>query len=162
VNRHLLATVTYIGLLAALGGCSKQTDRSIDASNLLELKRGLGGEPASLDPAAASDNFSTQVIQELYEGLTTESPSGEVVPGVASSWTVDPTGTKYTFQLRANARWSNGKLVRADDFVASWRRVLDPKQGSPVSSDLRLIVGATAIMSGHRHRWVLVLQAAIF
>jgi oligopeptide transport system substrate-binding protein len=148
VNRHLLATVTCIGLLAALVGCSKHTDPSNDASNLLELKRGLGGEPASLDPAAASDNFSTQVIQDLYEGLTTESPTGEVVPGVASSWTVDPTGTKYTFQLRANARWSNGKSVRADDFVASWRRVLDPKQGSPVSSDLRLIVGATAIMSG--------------
>jgi oligopeptide transport system substrate-binding protein len=148
VNRHQLATVIYIGLLAALGGCSKHTDRSSDASNLLELKRGLGGEPASLDPAAASDTFSTQVIQDLYEGLTTESPTGEVVPGVATSWTVDPTGTKYTFQLRANARWSNGKFVSADDFVASWRRVLDPKQGSPVSSDLRLIVGATAIMSG--------------
>jgi len=148
VNRHLLATVTYIGLLATLVGCSRHTDRSNDASNLLELKRGLGGEPASLDPAAASDTFSTQVIQDLYEGLTSESPTGEVVPGVATSWTVDPTGTKYTFELRANARWSNGKFVSADDFVASWRRVLDPKQGSPLSSDLRLIVGATAIMSG--------------
>ena len=115
MNRHLLATVTYIGLLAALVGCSKHIDQSNDASNLLELKRGLGGEPAPLDPAAASDTFSTQVIQDLYEGLTSESPTGEVVPGVATSWTVDPTGTKYTFELRANARWSNGKFVSADD-----------------------------------------------
>lgn len=129
-------------------GCSRHAGPSFDASTLSELKRGLGGEPASLDPAAASDNFSTQVIRDLYEGLTSESPTGEVIPGVASSWTVDSTGTTYTFQLRTDARWSNGKLVSADDFVASWRRVLDPKQGSPVSSDLRLIVGATAIMSG--------------
>src|ERR1700730_18744140 len=112
VNRHLLATVIYIGLLAALVGCSQQTDRSIDASNLLELKRGRGGEPASLDPAAASDNFSTQVIQDLYEGLTTESPTGEVVPGVASSWTVDAGGTQYTFRLRSNAASVNWTPLR--------------------------------------------------
>ena len=137
-----------MGLVAALTACSEPTSQSTDASELPELKRGLAGEPASLDPAAASDNFSTQVIQDLYEGLTSESPTGEVVPGVASSWTVDSTGTKYTFRIRPNARWSNGKLVRAEEFVRSWQRVLDPKQGSPVSSDLRLIVGATAILAG--------------
>jgi oligopeptide transport system substrate-binding protein len=148
VNRHLLATVFCTGLLAALPACSGRTDQATEASDVPELKRGLGGEPASLDPAAASDNFSTQVIQDLYEGLTSESSTGEVVPAVASSWTVDSTGTKYTFRIRPNARWSNGKTVRAEEFVTSWQRVLDPKQGSPVSSDLRLIVGASAIMSG--------------
>jgi oligopeptide transport system substrate-binding protein len=148
VNRRLLATVFYLGLVAGLPGCSGRTGQSIEASDVVELKRGLGGEPASLDPAAASDNFSTQVIRDLYEGLTSESPRGEVVPGVASSWTVDATGTKYTFRIRPNARWSNGKAVRAEEFIRAWQRVLDPKQGSPVSSDLRLIVGASAIMAG--------------
>ena len=148
VNRHLLASVFCVGLVAALLACSGPAGQATEASDLPELKRGLGGEPASLDPAAASDNFSTQVIQDLYEGLTSESPAGEVVPGVASSWTVDSTGTKYTFRIRPNARWCNGKAVRAAEFVTSWQRVLDPKQGSPVSSDLRLIVGATAIMAG--------------
>jgi ABC-type oligopeptide transport system substrate-binding subunit len=101
-----------------------------------------------LDPAAATDNFSSQVIQDLYEGLTRESSSGEVVPGVASSWDVDPTGTKYTFHLRPNASWSNGKHVLASQFVASWQRILDPKQASPVSSELKLLKGAAAIISG--------------
>jgi oligopeptide transport system substrate-binding protein len=147
VNRLPVTAICCVALLAVLSGCSKHQDRSTETSDTL-LKRGLGGEPASLDPAAASDNFSTQVIQDLYEGLTAESPTGEVVPGVASSWSVDETGTKYTFHLRANARWSNGKSVRAEEFIASWLRVLDPKQASPVSTDLRLIVGAAAIMSG--------------
>jgi len=63
--------------------------------------------------------------------LTTESPSGAVIPGVASSWTVSASGTQYTFKLRPDAQWSNGNPVRAQDFIAAWRRTLDPKQGSP-------------------------------
>jgi oligopeptide transport system substrate-binding protein len=137
-------TWSVFPLLALQFACTQHTERSDETT----LRRGLSGEPASLDPAAATDNFSTQVIQDLYEGLTAESPTGEVVPGVASSWSVDQSGTKYTFQLRSNARWSNGKPVRAQDFVMSWQRVLDPKQNSPVSNDLRLIAGAAAIISG--------------
>jgi oligopeptide transport system substrate-binding protein len=134
-------------LLSLLCGCTQHTEYS---GELSALRRGLSGEPASLDPAAATDSFSTQVIQDLYEGLTSESPTGDVVPGVATSWTVDQSGTKYTFQLRTDARWSNGKPVRAQDFVTSWRRVVDPKQKSPLSNDLRLIAGAAAIISGQQ------------
>ena len=70
------------------------------------------------------------------------------MPGVAASWTVDPTGTKYEFHLRHDARWSNGAPVRAQDFVNAWRRVVDPKQGSPVADNLRVIAGAEAIIAG--------------
>jgi oligopeptide transport system substrate-binding protein len=145
--RSLLHVALALGLAGATSGCSQHTDVATE-SRTLELRRGISGEPASLDPAAATDNFSSQVIQDLYEGLTRESSSGEVVPGVASSWEVDPTGTKYTFHLRPNASWSNGKHVVASEFIASWQRVLDPKQGSPVSSELRLLKGAAAIISG--------------
>ena len=137
-----------LGLIAGLCACAQHSGTAAEPPKALEIRRGLAGEPASLDPAAATDSFSTQVIQDLYEGLTTEGSDGEVTPGVASSWTVDPAGKKYTFQLRSNAFWSNGKPVRAAEFVASWQRVLDPKQGSPVSGDLRLIAGAAAIISG--------------
>jgi oligopeptide transport system substrate-binding protein len=148
MNRQIVTTLCCIALVPAFSGCSKAPTTSADGRETIELRRGLGGEPASLDPAAASDNFSTQVMQDLYEGLTTESPGGEVVPGVASSWSVDEAGTQYTFHLRSNARWSNGKSVRAEEFISSWQRVLDPKRGSPIAGDLRLIVGAGAIMSG--------------
>jgi oligopeptide transport system substrate-binding protein len=144
----LMYVALALGLAGATSGCSKRTDVEIPGPHALKLRRGIAGEPSSLDPAAATDNFSSQVIQDLYEGLTRESSGGEVVPGVAASWDVDPTGTKYTFRLRPNARWSNGKRVIASEFVASWQRVLDPKQGSPVSSELRLLKGAAAIISG--------------
>jgi oligopeptide transport system substrate-binding protein len=108
----------------------------------------LGGEPATLDPGMSADTYSSALLTDLYEGLTSESPSGEVIPGVAESWTVDSTGTEYTFQLRASARWSNGEKVRAQDFVASWRRELDPKFGAPGADDLRLVAHASAILAG--------------
>jgi oligopeptide transport system substrate-binding protein len=112
------------------------------------LRRGLGGEPGTLDSGAAVDSFSLEVLGDLYEGLTAESADGTVVPGVAASWTVDPAGTRYDFHLRHDARWSNGAPVRAQDFVNSWRRVVDPKQASPAADNLRVILGAEAIIAG--------------
>ena len=134
-----------LAVLFLLVGCGHHTGP--ETGDVL-LRRGLSGDLSSLDPAAAADTFSIQVLTDLYEGLTAESPTGAAVPAVASSWTVDPAGTEYTFHLRPDARWSNGKPVRAQDFVAAWRRVLDPKQGSPVADDLRLIAGAGAIIAG--------------
>ncbi len=108
----------------------------------------MSGEPSTLDPGAAADAFSSTVLIDLYEGLTSEAPSGEVVPGVAESWTLDAGGTEYTFHLRATAEWSNGKKVRAQDFVTAWRREIDPKFGSAAADDLRLISHAGEILAG--------------
>jgi oligopeptide transport system substrate-binding protein len=54
----------------------------------------------------------------------------------------------YTFQLRPDAKWSNGSVVRAKDFVEAWRRVVDPRLASPVADTLRPIAGAAAILAG--------------
>jgi oligopeptide transport system substrate-binding protein len=133
-----------ICVLLGVGSCDHPTQREPTSV----LRRGLSGDISSLDPAAAADTWSIEVLQDLYEGLTAESPTGAAIPAVASSWSVDPAGTQYTFHLRPDAHWSNGKPVRAQDFVVAWRRVLDPKQGSPVADDLRLISGAGAIIAG--------------
>jgi oligopeptide transport system substrate-binding protein len=112
------------------------------------LHRALGGEPKTLDPNAAADTFSTTLLIDLYEGLTSESAAGAIIPGVADSWTIDSSGTRYTFHLRDGARWSNGMKVRAQDFAKSWRREIDPKFGSGAADDLRLIANAGAILAG--------------
>jgi oligopeptide transport system substrate-binding protein len=150
---RVLAAMTVLITLLAGQGCdsnnSPSSAKSVESEGQV-LRRGIGGEPASLDPGAAADTFSFEVIRDLYEGLATELPDGTVVPGVASSWTVSPTGTRYTFQLRTDAKWSNGKPVRAQDFVAAWRRVVDPKRASPVADTLRPVAGATEIILGHQ------------
>ena len=137
----LSALLLVVGIL----GCS-ESQAPVNTAEV--LRRGLSGEPATLDPAEAADTFSSEVMEDLYEGLTSESPSGAVIPGVAKRWTVDRAGTQYTFQIRPDAKWSNGESVRALDFIAAWQRTLDPKQGSPVADDLRLILNAPAIIAG--------------
>ncbi len=147
-DRHVPYRLVCLGvglLVVGILGCS-EPHTPANAGEVLH--RGLSGEPATLDPADAADTYSHEVMEDLYEGLTSESPSGAVIPGVASSWTVNASGTQYTFQLRADAKWSNGQPVRAQDFIAAWQRTLDPKKGSPVADDLRLILGAPAIIAG--------------
>jgi len=138
----------FTGFLAVFGGCGQHSSSPNSGKVRAELHRGLGAEPPSIDPAAASDINSDQVMRDLYEGLTTEAPTGAAIPGVASSWDVDPTGKIYTFHIRPNASWSNGKPVRAGDFVTAWQRVVDPKTGSPVADTLRLVAGAASIIAG--------------
>jgi oligopeptide transport system substrate-binding protein len=143
-----------IGLLIlfASHGCDSSNRQSVHDANTLQnrqfLRRGIGGEPASLDPGDAVDTFSFELLDDLYEGLTAESSDGAIVPGVATSWSVNESGKQYRFELRHDARWSNGDRVRAGDFVTAWRRVLDPKRGSPVADILRPIAGAAAIIAG--------------
>lgn len=114
------------------------------------LRRGLPGEPQTLDPQLADDTYSFQVVRDLYEGLTDEDRNGIIVPGVASSWTVDKTGTIYTFQLRRDARWSDGKQVTATEFVEGLRRAVDPNTATGSAALLTVIKGASEITAGHR------------
>ena len=61
---------------------------------------------------------------------------------------MDASGTRYTFHLRGDARWSNGARVTARNFVAAWRRVVDPAQGSPNADILRPVLHAADIIAG--------------
>ena len=148
VSARVVACLFGISLLTACNSDQGQPSSQGLSQRQTSLRRGLGGEPESLDPAQAVDTFSTDLLDDLYEGLIAESPDGALVPGVAESWTVDASGTQYTFQLRRNAKWSNGTTVTAQAFETAWRRVLDPRSASPVADNLRVIRGADAIIHG--------------
>ena len=119
----------------------------MDSAPLI-LHRGLGGQPGSLDPQRAEDAFSFDVLRDLYEGLTTSSPTGEVLPAAAESWSVEDSGTRYLFKLRRDARWSNGDPVVAGNFVTALRRAVDPATASGGADLLRAIVNAPSILKG--------------
>ena len=64
-------------------------------------------------------------------GLMDSDPMADPVPGMATRWTTSPDGLTWTFHLR-EALWSDGMPVTADDFVFSWRRLLDPATAAPL------------------------------
>jgi oligopeptide transport system substrate-binding protein len=90
-----------------------------------------GTEPRTLDPGHATGEPEGRIIDALFEGLTARDPATlEPGPGVAESWSISEDGRRYEFQLRADARWSDGSPVRARDFAWSWRRLLEPSHGA--------------------------------
>lgn len=140
------AIVAAIAILAACGHHDNGGSGEAVADRV--LRRGLPGEPRTLDPQLADDDFSFAVLRDLYEGLTSENASGQVVPGAAASWTLDATGTVYTFHLRPEAKWSDGDRITASEFVQGLRRAVDPKTASGSAGLLAVIRGATDIIAG--------------
>ncbi len=107
------------------------------------------GEVASLDPAAVTGVPEMKVLRFLYEGLLVKDPRTlEVLPGVAESWEISADGLVYTFHLRADARWSNGEPVTAQDFAWSFERLLDPRTAAAYAYQLWYVKGAQAFTSG--------------
>jgi len=93
------------------------------------LTRNNGSEPETLDPSLIESVGAANLTRDLFEGLTSIDAQGKIVPGVAEKWRqVDPL--TWTFQLRPQAKWQNGDPVTAQDFVYSFRRLVDPKTGS--------------------------------
>lgn len=84
----------------------------------------------SIDPNLIEDVEGSAVGRNLFEGLLSHDATGGVVPGVATDYDVSDDGLVYTFHLRPEAMWSDGKPVTAGDFVYSWRRAADPATAS--------------------------------
>lgn len=114
------------------------------------LRVGNGAEPETLDPHKAETVSAANILRDLYEGLIATSPRGELVPGVAERWEVSPDGLLYIFYLRANARWSNGDAVTAEDFVAGLRRTVDPVTGSSYAQGLSPILNADEVIGSKK------------
>ncbi len=97
-------------------------------------RRGALADPGSLDPHKATTLAESNVLAELFEGLLSRNARGELVPGVAESWSANKDATVYTFQFRRDAKWSNGDRVTPDDFVFAFRRLLAPATGAPYAN----------------------------
>ena len=87
--------------------------------NRVELKRGVYSD-LTLQPWQAQSEEQTQLLRDLFEGLTAYDAQGNLVPAVAESWQTKDNKT-WIFTLRENAKWSNGEAVTASDFMQSWQ-----------------------------------------
>lgn len=135
----LRVAASLILLLAA--GCH-QAHRKADLTLI------NGAEPETLDPALITGQPEGRIVNALFEGLLRFDRHGRSGPGVASSWEISRDGLEYTFHLRPDARWSDGRQVTAGDFVASWQRTLDPRTASAYSYQLFAVKGAEDFACG--------------
>lgn len=106
---------------------------------------GNGTEPAEVDPHVTTGIPEYHLQMALFEGLVSKHPQTlEIIPGVAERWDMSEDGLIYTFYLRANARWSNGDLLTAEDFVFSWKRALSVAIGNQYAGSLYVLKNGEA------------------
>ncbi|MCZ6618769.1 MAG: peptide ABC transporter substrate-binding protein [Gammaproteobacteria bacterium] len=107
-------------------------------------------EHSSLDPQIVEDVSGADIVRDLFEGLMNQDSDGRLIPGVATRFETNESKNVYTFYLRDNAKWSDGKPVTASDFVYAWRRLADPKTASPYSwfAELMSIEGVGPVLAG--------------
>jgi len=102
-------------------------------------------EPKTLDPQLATGEPEHRILRSLFEGLARlDARSLEPIPGVAESWEISADGKTYTFHLRPNARWSDGRPITAQDFCFAWRRLQEPSLGSEYAYIMHMVRYAQA------------------
>ncbi len=111
------------------------TSRASAPSNVLRLPggAGVGGDPPTLDPALAGDAESAIYVVEIFSGLVTLDQNLRVAPDIAESWDVNSDRTVYTFHLRKEAKFHDGRPVTAQDFKYSVERAANPATTSPTA-----------------------------
>lgn len=149
MRRALIALVTACGLPE--GDYFGRLDGRVDPAHFRWCNQGA---PDHLDPARASSTVSTPLIAAMYAGLTTYGPDGNPVPSLATRWEIDDDLRTFTFRLRGDARWTNGRPLTAYDVAYSALRVAHPLTASPNSDHLRSLKNLT----GYLTRRVFVLR----
>ena len=132
-----------IGSARSIPASALQVDVPLDQALVLE-----GGEstnPRSFDPATTVSGGDKRV----FSGLVSLDPSLNLIPDLAERWDVSADGTVYTFHLRQNARFHDGRPVTAQDVVYSWERAASPALASDtVLTYLGDIVGVLEMTEG--------------
>ncbi len=110
----------------------------------------LNSNPTTLDPALITDVQGGGIAAKLFNGLVRLDENLNIVPDLARSWTISAGGTNYTFRLRYDATFSNGRKVTAGDVKYSFERVLMPRTRAPLTWVLDKIEGASDVIAGRK------------
>jgi oligopeptide transport system substrate-binding protein len=107
-------------------------------------------DPPSIDPQINFAQRGELIALNLYEGLVSTDEKMTPVPAVAERWTISKDGLVYTFYLRKNAKWKDGKPIVAGDFLYAWLRALNPKTNSKFANLLFFIKNAEDVFNGKK------------
>jgi len=108
----------------------------------------LSDNPTVLDPALVKDVAGGELVAKMFNGLVRYNLDGEIEGDLAESWETSEDGRGYTFVLRPEVRFANGRLLTADDVKYSFERVLRPETAAPRTWVLDKILGAPQMLSG--------------
>ena len=164
-NNILVILIVAIFSIVACSTSEEKTTKSMDgeldtldtipALPITEVPQGgifkrLWSDPPTLDPHLSGDTTSSGIVVEIFSGLVSFNSDLELIPDIAEKWDRSDDGLVYTFHLRPNVLFHNGKKVTAHDFKWSIERAASPKTASSVADTyLNDIVGAMDYIDGN-------------
>jgi peptide/nickel transport system substrate-binding protein len=137
-------------LLLALTSCHSDPDPPNDplaaltappapATHPQHLVTATIAQPQTFNPIIASDAASHAAIADIFDTLVRVDPrSGEIEPGLAERWSLDPRGESLTMWLRPNVLWHDGEPVTARDVVFTFEAIRHPSVPSPLDAALKV------------------------
>ena len=97
-------------------------------------------EPSRLNPIVAPDVVTKWLIETIFDGLVAINDKMEIIPELATTWDISADGKVYTFKLRTDVKWHDGKPLTADDVKFTYDSIIDPKQPNTLAkSDYALV-----------------------
>ena len=136
-------------VILLLTGCQKRETPAEAGVRTHTLLLGNGAEPRDLDPHVDVAYTDYNILIALFEGLTViDETTSKPLPGMAERWDISPDQLVYTFHLRADAAWSNGDPLTAEDFVFSYERILAPEFAAEYANMLFALKNAEAYNAG--------------
>ncbi len=143
---YLLFTIVFLCTLPLLAGHCGQGAPSGINHGTLNL---YGIDPITLDPAVSGEVTSHQYILQLFSGLVRLDDNLEPAADIARRWQLSRDGRTYTFYLRRDVRFHDGRPVTAEDVKYSWERACAPLTGSKTAATyLGDIIGVNEVLAG--------------
>lgn len=139
----ILIFASILGIIVPNPASALQTDVPLDRA--LVLSGGESTNPRDYDPATTFGSGD----KLIFSGLVSFDPKLNLTPDLAANWEVSGDGTVYTFHLRQNAKFHNGRAVTAQDVIYSWERAASPAlESDTVLTYLGDIRGVTEMAAG--------------
>lgn len=118
-------------------GASASPSSSASVPVARAYREGAVGQPTAISPFGASTAADRMLVALTFSGLVRLGPDDQLLPDLASSWSVDAAGASWTFVLRTDARWQDGEPVTAHDVEFTIGVLKDPSYSGPGASSWR-------------------------
>jgi peptide/nickel transport system substrate-binding protein len=128
LHSRLGTTAVFAVVALGIASCSATPPETTSPVKGGELVIAEVSDTAEVDPQVSYVDTSWRIQDLVYDSLLTTNEDSEIVPSIAESWTVE--GNVYTFALRTDVTFSNGRALTADDVVGSLERLVNPETAS--------------------------------
>lgn len=129
----IIGSLTICVTLSMLSGCGNQKSSS-NAQNIAKIS--VNVEPDNLDPLLSASSDTAAIMMNVFESLVTFNEKGEIIPGLAEKYDITDDGLKYTFTLKEDVKFHDGKAFSSKDVMYTYKKLTGLNGEKPLSSVL--------------------------